>query len=36
MDPKGGELFSIGLKSEETLMEGLSDTDVQFVHINRE
>ncbi len=36
MDPKAGELFSIELKSEETLMEGLSDTAVQYVHINRE
>lgn len=32
MDPKGGELFLRGHKPEETLVDGLCDTDVQFVH----
>lgn len=36
MDPKGGELFSRDLTSEETLTEDSCDTDVQFVHFTRE
>lgn len=33
MDPKGGELFVRELTPEETLVEGLVVTDVQFVHL---
>ena len=33
MDPKGGELFVRESNPEETLVEDLFVTDVQFVHL---